>query len=206
MPAVTRVAARAPLRTVRPRDLQDVAANPYSTLRRLVANGELLRLTHGYFVAIPDDAPQGWQPTLEAAGLGIAAAIFGHRQAILMGLSAARVLHALPRAINVTIVAVPSQHRPISLEHGGRITFVKRNPDALDAQLIRLDTGQGLVTTPEQTVLDLAKRPGLGGLPAEADQAIINLLPTANLDLIDDLAAKQHAPTAMKRVRAMADQ
>ncbi|QDP97349.1 hypothetical protein FOE78_16745 [Microlunatus elymi] len=198
---VARVAARAPMRTVRPKDLRDVTANPHATAGRLVAAGELLRLSHGYFVAVPDDAPVGWNPTIEAAALGIGAAVYGPQNAILMGVSAARVHHAIPRAIGAAVVAVPEQHRPVRLDRGGTVTFVKRDTDGLEAELMRLDTGRGLVTTPEQTVLDLVKRPDLGGVPEETQQAILNLASTIDLDAVATLARAQHAPAALARLR-----
>ncbi len=199
---VLRTLTRAPLRTGRPQDLSPTLVNPQAAAARLIKAGAAVRLARGYLVAVPDDAPPGWRPTIEAAGLGIAAAIHGAGNAILMGASAARIHHAIPRAINTVIVAIPAQHRRISLDIGGEVVFVKRDTGRLDARLTRLDTGQGLVTTPEQTLLDLAKRPNLGDLGPEVDAAIANLGQIVDPDQVRRLAAEQHAPAALAHVIA----
>lgn len=196
MAAVPRAITRAPLRTVRPRDLRDLLANPHATTRRLVATGDLVRLAHGYLMAVPDDARADWRPTLEAAAMGIAVSIFGTGAPVLMGVSAARIHHAIPRALGVAVVAAPDQHRALELEIGGRVIFVKRDTSRLDASLERMETGRGLVTTREQTIIDLAKRPDLGGLREDALRAIKDLAPLVDMEKVRRLAQDQHAPTA----------
>lgn len=54
-----------------------------------------------------------WLPSLEGAAAGIASTIYGADNAILMGVSAARVLGVIPRALATAVVAVPKQHRSI---------------------------------------------------------------------------------------------
>lgn len=200
MPRLPRTITAAPLRTVRPQDLTETYARPHASTAQLVARGDLLRLARGYLVAVPDDARPGWHPGTEAAALGIAVAIFGQASAVLMGISAARIHHAYPRALGSAVVAVPEQHRPIHLDSGGTVHFVARNTERLDAILERLETGSGLVTTPEQTALDLAKRPGLGGQPQGASEALWTLARTVDLHRVLELAEVQHAPTAGRRV------
>ena len=74
--------------------------------------------------------------------------------------------------------------------------------DGLDAVLTRTDLGDTLVTTPEQTVLDLAKRPELGGMPTECRSAIRTLLPRCDDALLAELARAQRMQRTLQRVRA----
>lgn len=189
----------APLRTLRTRDLQ-AHANAAQQAARLVDRGRLTKVAHGYYVAIPDDKPADWRPGLEATAAGIAAASYGTARVILMGVSAARVHHVIPRAIGNAVVAVERQHRPVKLTNGGMLHLVKRNIDQLDAVAVQLETGKALVTTPEQTALDLAKRPGLGGVEDEAWAAVRRLIPILDFDVLRDLAREQRAPAALRLV------
>lgn len=172
--------ARAPMRTVRPQDLDPILTHPRRTISRLVDNGALTRIANGVYTSPPDGYDgRTWKPTLETAGLAVGTARFGNRNAILMGIGAARHWAAIPRAIGATTVAVPEAGRgPVNLEHGGIIHFVPRNLDRIDAVLERTELGPALVTTPAQTLYDLAMRPERGGMPDEAAAAIENLLTT----------------------------
>lgn len=100
---------------------------------------------------------------------------------------------------------MPRQHRPIRLDQGGSVHFVARATGRLDATLERLETGRGLVTTPEQIALDLAKRPNLGGQTQAAREALWTLARTVDLDRVRKLAEEQHAPNAALRVAAARD-
>ncbi|WP_433673796.1 type IV toxin-antitoxin system AbiEi family antitoxin domain-containing protein [Microbacterium gorillae] len=175
-----RVIARAPMRTVRARDLDHLLTHPRRTLGRLVDNGALTRIAKGVYTAPPDGYDgRTWKPTLEAAGLAVGTARFGNRNAILMGIGAARQWAAIPRAIGVTTIAVPEAGRgPVELDHGGSAHFIPRNLDRIDAVLERTELGPALVTTRAQTLFDLAMKPEQGGMPDEAAAAIKNLLAT----------------------------
>lgn len=194
---------QAPLRTVRPKDLAEIYANPRAEIARMVEQDAVTRLAYGYFIVTPDDQGKGWKPTIETAAAGIAAAIFGQRNMVLMGVTAARIHLAIPRAIGVAVVAGPRQHRPINLEGGGKVLFVARDVDGLDARLETLETGQALVTTPEQTILDLAKRPDLGDAATEAHAAIRNLLERADREKLTRLAHAQRATAALEQIEAL---
>ena len=63
----------------------------------------------------------------------------------------------------------------------------------------------GWMTTVEQTLLDLAARPTLGGL-AESDVvgAVRALSPRADWNLVRQLSAVQHKPAALAAARRMA--
>src|SRR6059058_1687806 len=98
--AVHRRLAALPLRTLRPQKAAAVYAQPRVEVRRLERRGALHRLAHGYYVVVPQEhAGTDWMPALEAAAAGIATADFGPGNAILMGISAARIHGAIPRAI-----------------------------------------------------------------------------------------------------------
>jgi hypothetical protein len=150
---------------------------------------------------VPPDRVRGtWLPELEAAAAGLAAAAYGPDRAVLMGLSAARQHGALPRAIAVAVVAVPRQHAPLTLtDRPARVLFVQRDVERLDAERTRTELGPALVTGIEQTVLDLARRPELGGMPDEARNAVRALLHRADQTVLDQLADNQRLRSALGR-------
>ncbi|MFI6870309.1 type IV toxin-antitoxin system AbiEi family antitoxin [Nocardia sp. NPDC050406] len=193
---------RAPLRTVRPQDLADIYAQPRPEVARLVDQGVLHRVAHGYYIIVPPDyVGRTWLPGLEAAAAGIASSIYGPDQAIVMGISAARMLGAVPRALATAVIAVPSQHRPITLtDRSAQVRFVRRDTDALDAERVETPLGPALATTPEQTVLDLARRPELGNAEAEVRSAIATLYRGSDSSRLIQLAADQRLGAALRRV------
>ncbi|WGW13674.1 type IV toxin-antitoxin system AbiEi family antitoxin domain-containing protein [Saxibacter everestensis] len=200
MRAVTQFVARQPLGTIKARDLASLYANPARDVRRLQKLGLLHRLAHGYYCAVPAQYdPETWQPSIEAAAVGIATAIHGERVPILEGLSAARMHRALPRAVATAWVATPAQHRSIRLaDRPGEVRFAKRDVAALDAILIETDLGPALATTPEQTVLDLAKR---GPDTTLTDEAIRALLPRCDVERMTEIADAQWMKATLERLR-----
>ena len=204
--AVPRQLAALPLRTLRPQQAATVYAQPRLEVRRLERRGALHRLAHGYYVVVPQQhVGTGWIPALEAAAAGIAASDFGPGQAVLMGVSAARLHGALPRSISTAVVAVPAQRNPIRLaDRDATVRFVKRDTDRLDAVRMSTELGPTLVTTPEQTVLDLGRRPGLGGAEDEVRAAARILLSRADAALLDELATAQRARASLRRVQSWA--
>lgn len=199
--AVPRALAALPMRTLRPRDAQGVYAQPRGEVRRLEHRGALHKLAHGYYVVVPQEQTgTGWMPTLEAAAAGIATADFGPANTVLMGLSAARLHGAIPRALGAAVVAVPAQRNTITLvDRAAAVRFVKRDTSRLDAERMNTELGATLVTTPEQTVLDLARRPSLGGAPDEVPGAVRILIARADMKLLEELAASQRAWTSLRR-------
>lgn len=195
---------RRPLRVLRPRDGAPTYAYPRPEFARLTRAGALHRLATGYYAVVPDDrAGQDWRPELEAAALGIAAVDEGIDTVALMGVSAARVHGAIPRAIGTAVVAA-RRHRPTLrlADRDANITFVRRDVRALDLQRHTSELGEGWVTTVEQTVLDLAARPSLGDLPDEAEAAMQALFSRADRELLDELAATQRRRATLNRLLA----
>ena len=196
--------AAAPLRTVRARDVT-VYAQPRQQLARLTRNGLLHRLADGFFAVVPQDrVGTDWVPTLEGAAAGIAAAEFGADRFALMGLTAARVHRAIPRAIAFATIAAPRRREMLRLtDRDATIQFLPRDIDILDAEILATDLGPCLVTTAEQTVLDLMHLPRLGGLGDEAKAAVRALLPRCNAATLERIAAEQPLGRALARVRRL---
>jgi predicted transcriptional regulator of viral defense system len=190
---------------LRPRDAATVYAHPRAELARLTRTGVLRHIATGYYVLSPPDrwGDGRWIPDINAVALGIAQADY-NADVALMGISAARHHGAIPRALAVAIVAVPKQ-RPALDTGAGRILFVKRDATRLDTERIETQLASGWVTTIEQTLIDLAARPTLGGL-AEQDtvEAIRALASRADWDLVQQLARDQHRPSAARTAARLA--
>lgn len=188
-------------RVLRPADAAHVYAHPRAELARLAQLGAARRVATGYYALTPQRriGDLRWKPELDAAALGIAKADYGVDAVALMGVSAARYHGAIPRALAVAVVAVPKQ-RPTLQTELGRIIFVKRDVAKLDVERIETELGPGWVTTVEQTLLDLAARPTLGGLADKDIEAAVGTLATrADWSLVERLASGQHKPGALKK-------
>ena len=196
-----RLVGRAPMRTVRAADLAAVYAFPAPALAALARRGIVHRLTHGVYCAVPPEyAGDTWRPSFEAATAAIATALYGDRVPILQGLTAARMHHALPRAIGAAYVAVPTQRRPLRLaDRDGEVRFVMRKVASLDAVAMTTELGQALVTTPEQTVLDLA-RTDPRAVDLDAQEAIEALLPQCDSVVLEEIAARQRMRATHRRL------
>jgi len=193
--------ARVPYGVLRPVDAADTYAHPRPQLSRLAGRGVLHRLATGYYALVPPGRQAtGWRPSLEAAAYGIAASNDGPDSVVLMGLSAARMHAAIPRALAVAVVATPRQRPPVHLvDRAAEVLFVRRDTQRLDAARASTDLGTALVTGVEQTVLDLAHRPELGAVAQEARAAVRALLPRADPALLDELAGQQRLRAARDR-------
>ncbi|MFD4368090.1 type IV toxin-antitoxin system AbiEi family antitoxin [Rhodococcus sp. NPDC058521] len=194
------------MRTIRPQDAAEVYIHPRPELARLADQGVVHRVARGYYIAVPQEqVGRPWLPGFEAVAAGVASAIYGPDRAVLMGVSAARVLGAIPRALATAVVAVPGQHRPIELlDRVATLRFVKRDTDALDAERVETPLGPALTTTPEQTVLDLARRPQLGNAESEVPAAISALYRRSDQERLEQLAKQQHLTAALRRAEAWA--
>ncbi|MEA5153610.1 type IV toxin-antitoxin system AbiEi family antitoxin [Raineyella sp.] len=195
---------RAPLRTVRPVMLRRLYANPEKELVRMRKRGRLVRIASGTYTAKPDTVATdtAWFPNFEEAAIAYATGQYGPRVPILFGIGAARFHHAIPRALGVTVIAVPEQHRPVTLTNGGRVVFTCTDTSMLDARLETGGLGKFMVTTPEQTFVDLLARPELGGLPAEAHAAAAALASRIDPDRARRIAALRPA-AVQRRVQAV---
>jgi hypothetical protein len=97
------------------------------------------------------------------------------------------------------VVAVPKQ-RPALDTRVGRVIFIKRAVERLDLERIETTLTTGWVTTPEQTLLDLADRPALGGLTeTDLTDALRALARQADWAQVADLAGRQHKPSALAK-------
>lgn len=196
--------AQAPLRTVRPRDVT-VYAHPRQQLARLVRNGLLHRLADGFFTVVPQDrVGTRWMPTLEGAAAGVGAAEFGVGEYALMGLTAARVHRAVPRAIAVAFIAAPRRRQDLRLaDRQAVIRFLPREVTQMQVERLQTDTGACLVTTPEQTVLDLAHLRRTAEMEDETEAAIRALLPRCDKTVLEQIAGEQRLGRALVHVRKL---
>lgn len=195
-----------PSRVLRPVDAEGVYAHPRPEFARLERGGALHRVAAGYYAVVPDDrVGRSWVPELEAVALGVAVAGAGAGvgSAVLMGVSAARVHGAIPRALTVAVVAVSGHRRALRLtDRAAEVLFVRRDVARLDVQRQRTELVEGWVTTVEQTALDLVARPDLGGAPREASAAARDLLGRADGVVLEELAVAQRRSATLRRVRA----
>nr|WP_037219958.1 type IV toxin-antitoxin system AbiEi family antitoxin [Rhodococcus sp. JG-3] len=191
------------MRMVRAAMAADVYAHPRAELARLMDLGLLHRVATGFYVAVPDDrVGTEWMPGFEAAAAGIAVAAYGPDDAVVMGVSAARLHGAIPRALATAVVAVPTRHDPIRLaDRQAVVRFVVRDTARLDAERVDTELGAVLVTTPEQTVLDLVKRPGLGDAEGEVWPAVEQLYRRCDAEVLAEIAGVQKMRTTSMRLR-----
>jgi predicted transcriptional regulator of viral defense system len=193
-----------PVRVVTVQSAAAVYAHPRAELSRLAARGVLQRLHAGVYAVVPPGrTAESWRPTIEAAAGALGTALVGHDHAVLMGISAARLHGAVPRAIAIATVAVPAQRRPVTLDgRSERVIFIPRDVERLDAELMDTDLGPLLVTGIEQTVLDLAHRPDRDGVGDEVRAAVALLMDRADPAVLTELAERQRLRAALARATA----
>jgi hypothetical protein len=190
---------------LRPRDLANIYAHPRAEVARLAANGLLRRLATGYYAVVPQRrlGDKSWRPSIESAALGIAIADYGVDAVALMGLSAARQLQVVPRAVAHAVVAVPRQRPELNTDFG-LIHFVKRDVRRLDVQRVDTELVAGWATSPEQTLIDLLTRPDLAPLPAsDQRQTIAALARQADRGAAIELATGQRRAAARSAIERM---
>ncbi|CAN5642318.1 hypothetical protein BH11ACT6_BH11ACT6_16110 [soil metagenome] len=206
--AVPASLAAHPLGTFRPVQAKSAYAHPGAEVARLHERGLLHRLANGYYVVVARDAVgRNWMPGLETAAAGIGSAIYGQDNIVVMGISAARLHGAIPRALATAIIAAPQQHRPITLsDRPAVVRFVKRNTQELDAERLDTELGSTLVTTPEQTILDLAHRPKLGDAGVDIGTAVAALYERSDKERLQKLATKQRRIASLRRARTWAQE
>lgn len=199
---------RRSIQVVRPRDLEESYANPSQEVHRLVSKGVLLNLAHGYYAVPPSEwmGDPAWVPEIEAVALGIAAADHQPGHVAVVGISAARVLGFLPRALATSVVAVPVRRRYLTTNIG-QVHFWYRRIEELETQVWRSELGQGRVSTVEQALLDVADLPERGGVTlGTAEEALNNLALAVDWDRALTVARSQRAAgPAYRRARWFAD-
>lgn len=200
---VPRVLAAKALRTFRAQDANVAYAHPRPQLARLEKAGALHRPAWGYYIVVPQEhAGTDWMPALEAAAAGIAVATFAPARAPLMSVSAACVHGAIPRALSTAIVAAPARHDAIQLlDRPGRVQFVKRDTARLDVVPVTTELGRALVTSIEQTVLDLGRHPAIGVADDQIPEALRALLPRCDDAVLTELAGAQRLRSALARAK-----
>ena len=199
--------ARRPFKVLRPVDARAVYVEPRPEFARLTDRGVLHQLATGYYAIVPPEATdRRWLPSLEAAAYGIAAADYGPTVPVLMGLSAARVLGAIPRALSVAVVAIEKNRPTLDLaDREASVRFVHRDTSRLEAERVETELGAALVTTVEQTLLDLAHLPKVGGVPDEARTAVAALWRRAQPASLAGIAERQRGKAALARARGWAE-
>lgn len=177
---------------------------PDAELQRLAKIGAVLLLTKGFYALVPEDRRgpgTTWRPTAEAAGLGIAAALYGSNNVALVGPSAARVHRCYPRGLGEVYVAVPKQRRARNTIVGN-VRFVKRDITKLDIVRADTDLGIGWVTSFEQTALDLCRSRPAWAVTEEARAEMIRLLSERiDWDIIEEIAAETRSVNTLRRLR-----
>lgn len=171
----------------------------------LVRRGLLHRIAAGYYVLVPgDEVGKSWKPLLEAAAWGIAAADDGPRSVSLMGLSAAKEHGALDESLNTAVIAT-TRNRPALrfTDRQATVSFVRRDPNRMRIKRHTTQLGQGWITTVEQTMLDLAQYPQLGGRPDLANAAISGLVDKADPHVLNSLAIAHRRQGALDRILEM---
>ncbi|MFH1104939.1 MAG: type IV toxin-antitoxin system AbiEi family antitoxin domain-containing protein [Actinomycetota bacterium] len=199
-PLPMEIATRA-LRVIRPRDAADIYRNPPLEFARLTRAGLLLRIARGYYAIPPMESlgTDSWRPAPESIALGIGMVDYGKESVALAGISAARVLNVLPRALAAGVVAVPASRNTLRTI-AGPLIFWTRDTSQLQTQKTHTELVTGWVTTSEQTLLDLADVPDLGGVsPTTASEAIWALATRVDWGTVFDLSVRQRRRAAYTR-------
>lgn len=193
--------SRAPLGVLRPRDARGVYTQPSVQFLRLQQRGLLRLVAPGFYAVVPPPmVGTAWRPTLEGVAAGIAAAEHGPDGFALMGITAARLHGAVPRAVGLATVAVPRRRQGLTTSDGATIAFTPTGLASLDVERMTTDLGACLVTTPEQTVLDLAHRPALAGDDLTADEIVDALWPRCDQQTLTNIADRQRRRAALRRL------
>lgn len=100
---------------------------------------------------------------------------------------------------------MPEQHRLITLsDRTAIVRFVKRNTQGIGAERYETELGPTLVTAPEQTILDLAHRPKLGGAEIEIPAAVAALYERSDRDRLEALATEQRRIASLRHAETWA--
>jgi predicted transcriptional regulator of viral defense system len=202
--ALQEAATEAPPANPETPDLREAmpAHQAYATL---VRRGLLHRIAAGYYALVPgDEVGQSWKPVLEAAAWGIAAADDGPRSVSLMGLSAAKEYGALDETLSTAVIATTRNRPAIRFtDRQATVSFIRRDPNRMRIKRHTTQLGQGWITTVEQTMLDLAQYPQLGGRPDLANAAISGLVDQADPHVLNSLAIAHRRQGALDRILEM---
>jgi predicted transcriptional regulator of viral defense system len=103
----------------------------------------------------------------------------------------------------VAAIAIEGQ-RPNRHLDMGTVSFVSRRLESLDLQPTATDVVDGLVTTREQTALDLADRPDFYVSANTSTEALTGLAPRLDWEVLADVARRQRRGPALARIRWIA--
>jgi len=187
---------------LRPRDFDDRWI--HDDMARMEANGAILRVARGAYVLVPEAQRRpnpAWRPNIERVALGLAAATYGRNHVALIGPSAARAHGAIPRAASIATVSYPST-RPRDIQTiVGTVRTYRRTIDKMDVVRVSNDVVNGLVTSREMTMLDLASNTPKWPLLDDSRLEALRLLSTrVDWDLLDNLASSYRKKSAQRRL------
>jgi len=178
---------------------------PGAELQRLADAGSVLQLSKGFYALVPEGRRRtstAWRPTIEGAGLGMAASLYGPDNVALIGPSAARAHRCYPRALGDAYIAVPKQIRP-RMSIVGKINFAIRDIAKLDTVRIETDLGPGWATGIEQTLLDLYRNRPRWNITHEARAEMMRqLLARVDWDIIEQVAVRTRGVNTLRRLRS----
>lgn len=192
-------------RVVRPIDLRHQYVQPNVALSRMAAEGLIQRVAHGYYLVPPDNAEANWKPPFEHLAAGIGVADYGGANVTIWGISAARALGALPRSVAATQVGIPSRRGKLKTNfgyiHWRRVQVPQIDVRRFDSEVVRT-----FLTTPTQTVIDLATVVAIPVSPSTIAEAIRNLALQVDWDRAALLAATQRKTASLYRASWVAFQ
>lgn len=194
-------------RVFRPRDLAQLWAVPHKELVRLSEKGICRPIAHGYWLLLPLEAwgDARWRPSMESLAASLAAADFGRDEVALIRLSAARLLGVVPRARAAADVALPIRRHALETTYG-TISFATRDVSQLNVQAATTELGKVWITTPEQTIVDLAADVDPDKLGSEAWAAVRTLARDADWEQVTEMAARQRRRAPVKRLARLLDE
>ena len=187
---------------LRPQDFEDRWI--HDDMARMEANGAILRVARGSYVLVPEAQRQPnptWRPNIERVALGIAAAAFGINNVALIGPSAARAHGAIPRASGIATVSYPSTRPRDIATVVGTVRTYRRTVDQMDVVRVNNDVVDGLATSREMTMLDLASKAPKWPIAEDPRLEALRLLSIrVDWNLLDELAARFRKKAARRRL------
>lgn len=197
--------ARRTFGVLRPTDAAAVYARPRQEFARLADRGLLRKVVTGYYAVVPPHpTDRNWLPGLESVAYGISAADYGPDATVLMGLSAARLLGAIPRALAVAVVAVrrtvPTSRWPIGTRSSSSSAAT---PPAWTPSCFAPTSGVRLLPRSNKRCWTWRTVLVSGASRTRTVHAAVRALwPRADAATLDKLAGEQRLRAALRRARS----